>query len=67
MERPMGDLVWEEPDVAAPAGRRLAAATGPMLDALLPWQRFLLAALLLLDVTAVGFLFLVMLGRFQFR
>ena len=34
--------------------------------ALRPWQRFVLAALLFLDVAVVGFLFLVMLGRMSF-
>lgn len=33
-----------------------------LLGGLLPWQRFVLALLLFLDVAVVGFLFLVMLG-----
>ncbi|MEA3396321.1 MAG: hypothetical protein U9R05_02555 [Chloroflexota bacterium] len=53
------DLLLEE-DVPS-------AATGweDMID-LRPWQRFVLAALLFLDVAVVGFLFLVMLGRMSF-
>ena len=53
------DLLLEE-DVSPVAGGR-----GGMID-LRPWQRFVLAALLFLDVAVVGFLFLVMLGRMGF-
>ena len=53
------DLLLEE-DISPVAGGR-----GGML-ALRPWQRFVLAALLFLDVAVVGFLFLVMLGRMSF-
>lgn len=42
-----------------------AAGWGGLID-LRPWQRFVLAALLFLDVAVVGFLFLVMLGRMSF-
>ncbi len=42
-----------------------ATGWGDMID-LRPWQRFVLAALLFLDVAVVGFLFLVMLGRMSF-
>lgn len=37
------------------------------LPTLLPWQRFVLATLLFLNVTVIGLLLLVMLGRFQLR
>lgn len=63
----MNDLLWEESDVTAPGGRRPVVAGGPAFGALLPWQRFVLATLLFLDVTGVGFLMLVILGRFQLR
>jgi len=67
MQQPMSDLMWEEETVSpVHAGRRPAMSPGVTLGDLLPWQRFLLATLLFLDVTVVGFLFLVILGRFQF-
>ncbi len=67
MEKPMDDFMWEEELAgAAHAGKR-PVPPGEALGGLLPWQRFLLATLLFLDVTVVGFLFLVILGRFQFR
>lgn len=53
------DLLLEEDVPSAAAG------WGDMID-LRPWQRFVLAALLFLDVAVVGFLFLVMLGRMSF-
>lgn len=66
MQQPMNDLIWEEETVSPiHAGRRPAMPEGGALEDLLPWQRFLLATFLFLDVTVVGFLFLVILGRFQ--
>ena len=53
------DLLLEEDLPSASAG------WGDMID-LRPWQRFVLVALLFLDVAVVGFLFLVMLGRMSF-
>ncbi len=38
----------------------------PSMMALRPWQRFVLALLLFLDVAFIGLLVLVMLGRMQF-
>jgi hypothetical protein len=53
----MADLAPSE----AEAATQEEAAPSP-LSGLLPWQRFVLALLLFLDVAVVGFLFLVMLG-----
>ena len=54
------DLLLEEELPSAAAG-----GMGGLTD-LRSWQRFVLAALLFLDVAVVGFLFLVMLGRMNF-
>jgi len=64
MQRPVEDLFFE-PETETEKGVTHHPRT--ISETLWPWQRFLLATLLFLDVTVVGFLFLVILGRFQFR
>jgi hypothetical protein len=38
-----------------------------LFGTLLPWQRFILALLLLIDVAFIGFLFMLMLGVMELR
>lgn len=64
MQRSVEDLFFE-PETETEKDVTHHPRTIP--ETLWPWQRFLLATLLFLDVTVVGFLFLVILGRFQFR
>ncbi|MGC9469723.1 MAG: hypothetical protein ACP5HS_14095 [Anaerolineae bacterium] len=56
------DAEDEEPEV-----QEEAVASGPAfslrIPGLLPWQQFVLAVLLFLDIAVIGLLFLVMLGR----
>lgn len=67
MERPVEDAIWEEALAAETQDDAGPPASGKALAGLLPWQRFVLALLLFLDVTIVGFLLLLVLGRFQLR
>ncbi len=50
-------------ELARPKARRQPRSSGGMELSLLPWQQFVLSVLLFLDVTIIGLLFLVMLGR----
>ena len=64
MQRPMEDLFFEP---ESETEEDITRHPRTISEVLWPWQRFLLATLLFLDVAVVGFLFLVILGRFQFR
>lgn len=67
MERPVEEFIWEEALAAETEDDDRSWASQNASSGLLPWQRFVLALLLFLDVTVVGFLFLLILGRFQLR
>ena len=53
-------------ELARPRPRRQPRPSGGVELGLRPWQQFVLSVLLFLDVTIIGLLFLVMLGRIAF-
>ncbi len=61
------EMVAEEEEADSSVEEQPVARGNPSpLMGLRPWQRFVLALLLFLDVAVIGFLVLVMLGRMQF-